>query len=422
MYCTNRFAVAALAVAAVLTATPASAAEDHSSHAEPPVGNWRDANDAAGRNARGHVDILRAEEAQARRAATVKETAGAPVLDISAALRRALLARPDLMAVPGMSEQELLKLRIEIAELRHAVQRAWTESVLADEQSRRQRGVQEGSDIGFELAQRMTQVGNWSRARGLENELDVWRMRGQTLRLEQTATGAREALVRLVGDGPWRLPEAVPPPPALAPLPEARAPIEELETQALRRHPRWPLLEQEAVWRERALTSPQLAAWRSSAESMVDSALQAADAAGLGGVPVPQFDPGRQRLPHALESAVLGRAEADALARTVRSQVREARRQLIATHALAEQSVQEVQRITTALQEETLLRYNGMLVGTWDLLASAQARLQSEIAAAQARRDFWLALARLQALLAGASDIPPASAASAGDVTAVRTH
>jgi len=287
---------------------------------------------------------------------------------------------------------------------------------------RYQRGVQESADISFELAQRMMQVGNLSRARGLENELDAWRMRGQTLRSEQSAAGARDALVRLVGDGPWRLPETVPPPPALATLPEARAPVEELETQALRRHPRWPLLEQEAVRRERALTPPQLATWRSSAESMVDSALQAADAAGLGGVPVPQFDPGRQRLSHVLESAVLGRADADALARTVRSEVREARRQLIATHALAEQSVKEVQRITTALQEETLLRYNGMLVGTWDLLASAQARLQSEMAAAQARRDFWLALARLQALLAGASDVPAAAPAAGGDVAAARPH
>ncbi|MGH8618634.1 MAG: hypothetical protein ACREUW_13160 [Burkholderiales bacterium] len=400
----NCFAVAAVAIATALTALPTLAADDHPSHVGQAVGDWRDANDAAGRNPRGHVDILRAEEAKERRAAIVKDASGAPVLELSAALRRALLTRPDLMAVPGMSEQELRKLRIGIAELRHAVQRAWTGAVLADEQWRRQRSMQEASDIGLELAQRMTQVGNWSRARGLETELDTWRMRGQTLRSGQTAAGAREALVRLVGEGEWRLPETVPPPPALSTLSESRAPIEELEAQALRNHSRWLQLEQEALWRERASTPSQLAAWRSSAASMVDRALQAADAGGIDALPLPQFDPARQRLPHALESAVLGRAEADALARTVRSQVREAHRQLIATHALAEQSAGEVRRLTTALQEETLLRYNGMLVGTWDLLASAQARLQSEMAVAQARRDFWLALASLQALLAGADE------------------
>jgi outer membrane protein TolC len=121
---------------------------------------------------------------------------------------------------------------------------------------------------------------------------------------------------------------------------------------------------------------------------------------------------------------VLDRAEADALARTVRSQVREARRQLIATHALAEQAAREVQRLATALQEETLLRYNGMFVGTWDLLASAQARIRSEMAVSRARRDFWFALANLRALLAGATYVVPGQGDSngGGEATAARPH
>jgi len=278
--------------------------------------------------------------------------------------------------------------------------------------------------VGLELARRMTQVGNWSRARSMENELAAWRMRGETLQYEQTAASAREALVRLIGNGSWRLPETLPPPPALASLPESSTAVEELEAHALRQHPSWPLLDQEARWRERAVSPDQIAAWRQYAEAMVDDALRAADQVGIGGVPLPRRDPSRQLLPHALERAVLDRAEADALARTVRSQVREARRQLIATHALAEQAAREVQRLATALQEETLLRYNGMFVGTWDLLASAQARIRSEMAVSRARRDFWFALANLRALLAGATYVVPGQGDSngGGEATAARPH
>ena len=43
-----------------------------------------------------------------------------------------------------------------------------------------------------------------------------------------------------------------------------------------------------------------------------------------------------------------------------------------------------------------------MLSSTWDLLASARARLQSESAAHLAQRDAWLAYIDLQAVLSGA--------------------
>jgi len=67
----------------------------------------------------------------------------------------------------------------------------------------------------------------------------------------------------------------------------------------------------------------------------------------------------------------------------------------------AAHSRSEVQRLYTALEEESLLRYNGMLKSTWDLLASARQRIQSVNAAHQAQRQAWLAWADLQAVLNG---------------------
>ena len=71
-------------------------------------------------------------------------------------------------------------------------------------------------------------------------------------------------------------------------------------------------------------------------------------------------------------------------------------------------------RLHTALQDETQQRYNGMLKSTWELLASASARVQAAQAALLARRDAAVAAAELRAVLAGLpySGSAPAAAAT----------
>ena len=70
--------------------------------------------------------------------------------------------------------------------------------------------------------------------------------------------------------------------------------------------------------------------------------------------------------------------------------------------------------LQTALEQETLLRYNGMLQSSWELLASARERMQSLDTAVQARRDYWRAQADWQALLAGAEYAGPDTSSTAG--------
>jgi hypothetical protein len=52
-------------------------------------------------------------------------------------------------------------------------------------------------------------------------------------------------------------------------------------------------------------------------------------------------------------------------------------------------------------EQETLLRYNGMLSSTWQLLASARGRIEAVDALLQARRQAWHAHLDLQAVLSG---------------------
>jgi len=59
-------------------------------------------------------------------------------------------------------------------------------------------------------------------------------------------------------------------------------------------------------------------------------------------------------------------------------------------------------------EQETLLRYNGMLKSTWDMIDAAQARLGAQADALQARQAHWLAHADWHTFMAG-GDITLAS-------------
>ena len=62
-------------------------------------------------------------------------------------------------------------------------------------------------------------------------------------------------------------------------------------------------------------------------------------------------------------------------------------------------SVQSDQRKQIA--EENVLRYNGMLIGVFELLADSRDQIGAVISAIAAEQQFWLADAALQATLIG---------------------
>ena len=53
------------------------------------------------------------------------------------------------------------------------------------------------------------------------------------------------------------------------------------------------------------------------------------------------------------------------------------------------------------ISDENLLRYNGMLIGVFELLADARAQIASVNAAILAQRDFWMAQSDMQMALLG---------------------
>ena len=71
------------------------------------------------------------------------------------------------------------------------------------------------------------------------------------------------------------------------------------------------------------------------------------------------------------------------------------------TYEIARHYRVEVVPLKKRISDEMLLKYNGMLASTFDLLADARAQVMAVNGAMEAERDFWIAAANLQTALTG---------------------
>ena len=97
-----------------------------------------------------------------------------------------------------------------------------------------------------------------------------------------------------------------------------------------------------------------------------------------------------------------------------RSEVREAYASYRSAYDIARFQRDEVVPLNQRIAEENVLRYNGMLIGVFELLADARTQIASVNGAIQALRDFWIAQADLDMALIG----KPSLAAAAGPAVA----
>ena len=93
-----------------------------------------------------------------------------------------------------------------------------------------------------------------------------------------------------------------------------------------------------------------------------------------------------------------------------RSEVREAYAAYRTAYEPARHYRDEIVPLRKRISEENLLRYNGMLISVFELLADAREQVAAVNAAIDALRDFWMAESDLQAALAGAGEPRPAGA------------
>jgi outer membrane protein TolC len=116
---------------------------------------------------------------------------------------------------------------------------------------------------------------------------------------------------------------------------------------------------------------------------------------------IPIWDLGETNRRRAVETYMQAVNRFIELAVNVRSEAREAYKAYRATYDITRQYQNRIIPLRRTIDEETLLEYNGMLVDVFDLLTSSRESIESNIAAIDAKRDFFIAQVDFQTAIIG---------------------
>ncbi|MGR6805476.1 TolC family protein [Sphaerotilus natans] len=324
----------------------------------------------------------------------------------------------------SMAEQQLARqqAQVTIAVVGRIadVRRAWVEAVAAEERLTYLRQVHEAAEAGAELARRMAQAGNFNRltlAREQSFEADALL---NLARGERARDAARERLVRALGlwgeDAerlalPARLPDLPAQPIALTDI-EARALAQRLDVQAAKLATAQTARSLGLTRTTRFVDAIDLGLSRSKTNDGHRSR------AWEVGLELPLFDGGDAKTARAEAIYTASVHRTAEIAIDARSEAREAGRNWRHAWDLARHAQQVVVPLRQRISEENLLRYNGMLIGVFELLADARAQIGAVNAAIDARREFWRADADLQQALLGRPRLDAGSGPAAASTAA----
>ncbi|HEU4459926.1 MAG TPA: TolC family protein [Methylibium sp.] len=321
-------------------------------------------------------------------------------------------------------EQVRREVAMDVLALAADSRKAWVQAVAAAETVRYMRQVKEAAEASAELARRMEEVGNFNKlARAREQSFYADAALG-LVRSEQAERSARERLTRLLGlwgpqarfDLPERLPD-LPSEPKDQPDIERQAMSQRLDVQAAK-------LGAEQTARNLGLTRTvrfvnvlELGLVRNKLE---DGARQTGYEIGLE---LPLFDWGGARIARAEAVYMQSVQRAAQIAVDARSEVREAYGNYRTAWDVARHQRDEIVPLRKRISEEQQLRYNGMIIGVFELLADARAQIAGVNGYIDSLRDFWLAQADLDmALIGKASLAMPAGPAAASAAEGGAAH
>ena len=316
-----------------------------------------------------------------------------------------------------------LSAALDAVRLAAETRKAWFRAVAAQESARYAEQVREAAEAGAELAGRMARVGNLSALDSAREQAFSAEASAQLARARHHASASREQLIRLMGvwgeHTAFRLPDRLPDLPA---TPREAANIESLAMQQ-RLDVRLAKLDTEATARALGLTR---------ATGFVNVLHAGYANAGKSGAPrengyeielaLPLFDWGGARVAKAEALYMRSVHRTAETAINARSQVREAYSAYRTSHDLARHYRDQIVPLRKKISEETLLRYNGMLMSVFELLADTRAAIGAVNAAIEAQRDFWIAETDLEAAISGSGGATVGVAATGGSASAAPAH
>jgi outer membrane protein TolC len=302
----------------------------------------------------------------------------------------------------GRFEQAKLQAAAEAVRLAAETRRAYFDAVAAQQAAQYMEQVKESAEAGAELGRQMARTGNWSKLKYAQEQSLYAEAAAQFARSLHNATAAREQLTRLLGL--WGTATALRLPDRLPDLPEAPKRMLNIETLAMRQR-----LDVQMAIHDAEATAGALGLTRNTGFINVFDFGYAnrseTDRPRVQGYEIelelPLFDWGSAKTARAEALYLQSVHRAADIAVRARSEVREVYSAYRTSYDLARHYLHEIVPLRKRISDEMLLRYNGMLVGVFELLADAREQANTVNAAIEAQRDFWVADTALQLAING---------------------
>ena len=320
----------------------------------------------------------------------------------------------DLLSLPQRkrladrrTEQLRWKLAAEVIDQITQVRQAWVRAVAAQMGHRYAQQVNQSAAASAELARRMEAVGHFNRLSRARQQVFYADAAAQLASSRHQMVAAREALVRHLGLDEEQaqqltLPERLPELPTVPLAPES--------VVAAANQGRLDLRQATADWNvaARAQGLDRIIGW-TDVELALKHNTTSDSASGTRvvqrgvefSVQLPLFDTGRLRREVMDAQTLAASLRLEAVVRSAGSQLRESYSAYRSAHDIARHYRQEVVPLRKAISDENLLRYNGMLISVFELLADAREQVGTVLSAISAEQQFWLAEAALQAAVVG---------------------
>ena len=310
-------------------------------------------------------------------------------------------------------QQTQRRVAMSMLSLAADTRKAYVLALAAQESVHYMRQVRQAALAGAELARRMEQVGNFNKLQRAREQGFAADAALNLARAEQAQRATRERLTRLLGL--WGEQTLFALPERLADLPQQALDLPDVERTALAQR-----LDVQGARLAAEQTARNLGLTRSTRFINVlelglvrNSSNEAPTQRGWEiSVELPLFDWSEARVARAEAVYMQALHRAAEAAINARSEVREAYTAYRSAHDIARYHLEEVVPLRKLIAEENVLRYNGMLIGVFELLADARAQIASVNAAIDAKRDFWLAQADLDMALIGKPSLAAMGATS----------
>ncbi|WP_138516689.1 TolC family protein [Limnobacter alexandrii] len=336
----------------------------------------------------------------------------------------------DLLSLParqGIARTQIdraqLQLTSSVVDQVTQVRQAWVDAVAARQAHSYAQQVFESAQTSAELARRMQEVGNFTRLQRARQQSFYADAALNLAATRHKATATREALIRMLGLNAeqatqLKLPDRLPD------LPDApKAPTEVAKRAEDRLDVRMAQQGFEANAKAQGLGN--VASFLDIEAGIRYDTIFENDTGERNNkkgyeleLALPIFDWGGMKRDAFNANTLAAANRLEATLRGAQSTLRESYSAYRTTYDIARHYRDEILPLKQTIADENVLRYNGMFIGVFELLADSRDQVNTVVQAINAQADFWRADAALQATVVGKPmmvSVSGAAASAGGD-------